>query len=109
SVSGRGTGGGAFRPWREGIAATAMPGVAVRGLATRAALAALLLARGWGRDTPAAVALAATHADAETWIGTLAELGAARIDAGERAGTLIVGDVVSLAAVSHDLAEVGHG
>src|SRR5262249_23087049 len=99
----------AYRPILDGIAANAMNVVVVMGLAQRAARAATVLARGRGWDAPAAIALAARHADAETWIGTLAELGAATIDAGDRAGTLIIGDVVSLAAVPAVLAEVGHG
>jgi len=70
------------------------------GLATRAQVAALLLARGWPARTPAAVVLDASHQSAASWTGTLAGLGACPLpdEQPESAGVLVIGEVVSLAA-----------
>jgi uroporphyrin-III C-methyltransferase/precorrin-2 dehydrogenase/sirohydrochlorin ferrochelatase len=74
--------------------------VVLMGLAARARLASFLLARGWPSSTPAAVCLAAASPRAFTWTGTLAELGAAPLPSALRdaPGTLVVGEVVTLAA-----------
>jgi uroporphyrin-III C-methyltransferase len=75
--------------------------VVLMGLGSRARLAARLLERGWSPNTPAAVLLSASTPTAETWIGTLSELAAGRAVAhaepGEVPGTLVIGEVVSLA------------
>ena len=68
------------------------------GLATRARLAALLLARGWAGATPAAIVLAAATADSHTWRGTLADLGNAPLPETEAPGLLVIGDVVQVSA-----------
>jgi uroporphyrin-III C-methyltransferase/precorrin-2 dehydrogenase/sirohydrochlorin ferrochelatase len=86
------------------ILAALPPGVAtvvvLMGLAARAPLAAFLLARAWSPTTPAAVCLAAASPRAFTWTGTLGELGAATLPAALRdaPGTIVIGEVVSLAA-----------
>ncbi len=71
--------------------------VVLMGLAQRAELARSLISRGWRGSTPAAVLLAASQPRAARWVGTLAEL-AAGVELEEAdPGTLVVGEVVSLA------------
>jgi len=74
--------------------------VVLMGLANRAQVAALLLARGWPARTPAAVVLDASHESAASWTGTLASLSGCALpdERPESAGVLVVGEVVSLAA-----------
>ena len=67
------------------------------GLGSRAAIAAALLARGWGAQTPAAVLLSAATPEAEAWRGTLAGLGRTEFDL-EKPGILVVGATVAVAA-----------
>jgi uroporphyrin-III C-methyltransferase / precorrin-2 dehydrogenase / sirohydrochlorin ferrochelatase len=88
----------AWRPALESLAPRAVTLVVLMGMRTRAAIAAALLARGWRGDVPAAICLAAGTAAASTWIGTLAELGSAPIEPGDAPGTIVIGDVVSVAA-----------
>jgi len=70
--------------------------VVLMGLASRAALAALLLSRGWAASTPAAISFAASTPDASSWVGRLDELGDVPLDA-DAPGTIVIGAVVSLA------------
>ncbi len=88
--------------------------IVLMGLSARAPLAAFLLARAWPPSTPAAVCLAAGSPRAFTWTGTLGALGATPLPAALRdaPGTLVIGEVVRLAAtlsrpaaVSEDAAE----
>ncbi len=74
--------------------------VVLMGLANRAQVAALLLARGWPARTPAAVVLDASHESAASWTGTLASLSVCALpdERPESAGVLVIGEVVSLAA-----------
>jgi siroheme synthase len=71
------------------------------GLASRARLSRLLLERGWPSSTPAAVLFAAGSDEAHTWRGTLDILDeAAPPDVlADAPGTIVIGDVVSLADV----------
>jgi uroporphyrin-III C-methyltransferase / precorrin-2 dehydrogenase / sirohydrochlorin ferrochelatase len=82
------------------VAPNSLTVVVLMGLATRAALASFLVARGWNPSTPVALLLAASTAAAETWTGTLAELADAPVLAADNdsPGTLVVGEVVSVAA-----------
>jgi uroporphyrin-III C-methyltransferase / precorrin-2 dehydrogenase / sirohydrochlorin ferrochelatase len=84
----------------DGLAPGAVTVVVLMGVAERAGIGARLLARGWAAETPAAVVLGASHANAFTWTGTLAELGSAALppDRAELPGTLVVGAVVARAA-----------
>jgi uroporphyrin-III C-methyltransferase / precorrin-2 dehydrogenase / sirohydrochlorin ferrochelatase len=95
----------AYRPILASIAPGSLTVVVLMGLASRAALAAFLLARGWPRDTPAAILLAASTPDAFSWVGSLDALGEAVLpdDTQDSPGTIVVGDVVSLAS---DIGEV---
>ncbi|HME90657.1 MAG TPA: uroporphyrinogen-III C-methyltransferase [Myxococcaceae bacterium] len=88
-----------YRPVLESLAPNAVTLVVLMGLSTRAKVSALLIDRGWRRDTPAAIALDASLPTATTWIGTLEQLGTARIPEQciDAPGALCVGDVVSLA------------
>ena len=69
------------------------------GLANRAAIASLLLARGWAGRTPAAIVLDASHVSAASWIGSLGSLRSCTLpqEHPESAGVLVIGEVVSLA------------
>ena len=87
----------AYRPILESIAPQSVTVVVLMGLATRADTASLLLARGWSAATPAAVLLGASTEAARTWIGTLSDLGQAALSTEGLPGTIVIGDVVSLA------------
>jgi uroporphyrin-III C-methyltransferase/precorrin-2 dehydrogenase/sirohydrochlorin ferrochelatase len=91
----------AWRPALDSLAPGALTVVVLMGLEHRAAIAAALVARGWSSATPAAVVWAASRAESAAWRGTLSTLAdphlfteAAPADA---PGTLVIGDVVSLA------------
>ncbi len=73
--------------------------VVLMGLATRAATSALLLARGWAPETPAAVLLSASTLDAHSWRGTLATLGACPLPPLHPGapGMLVIGVTVAVA------------
>lgn len=90
----------AYRPILESIAPNSLTLVVLMGLATRAALAELLLARGWRCHTPSAILLAASTPEAYTWTGPLDALGRVALPADRRdaPGTLVIGEVVSVAS-----------
>jgi uroporphyrin-III C-methyltransferase / precorrin-2 dehydrogenase / sirohydrochlorin ferrochelatase len=85
--------------------------VVLMGTAARADVAARLGDAGWPLSTPAAIVSNATLPDERVWSGTLGTLAAA--DVGTAPGTIVVGDVVALAAAPADTAavreEVCHG
>lgn len=85
-----------FGPIVDGIAPASMTVVVLMGVRTRAALAARLIARGWGATTPAAIIYGAAHPDSFTWIGTLATLGEADFVT-ELPAVIVVGECVTLA------------
>ena len=95
----------AYLPVLGSLAPQAATVVVLMGLATRARLAALLLSRGWARETPAAIVLAAATPHSHTWRGTLADLAKGDTEARLRAATmsparpglLVIGDVVRIA------------
>lgn len=86
-----------YAPILGSLAPGAATVVVLMGLATRAALASYLVARGWAASTPAAVVIGASQLGAASWIGTLATLGEAELPDGELPGLLVIGEVVSLA------------
>jgi len=89
----------------DGLAPGSLTLVVLMGLGTRAALADALLVRGWPASTPAAILFAAGTPAASQWIGTLAALGRAPLDASAGApGTIVIGEVVSLARTHEQLA-----
>lgn len=88
----------AYRPVLESMTPGAATVVVLMGLGRREAIASLLLDRGWDPGTPAAIILGASHSNAATWTGVLADLGTADLDLSSGApGILVVGQVVSLA------------
>jgi uroporphyrin-III C-methyltransferase/precorrin-2 dehydrogenase/sirohydrochlorin ferrochelatase len=90
----------AYAPVLAALPPNALTVVVLMGLATRRELAGLLLARGWRPSTPSALCLAAASELAFTWTGRLDELGDVEVPAAHAGapGTLVVGDVVALAA-----------
>lgn len=87
----------AYGPVVDGLPPGAATLVVLMGLATRAAVAARLLARGWDPGTPAAVLLGASTPGAAAWRGTLSALGAAALPGGpDLPGILVVGAVAAL-------------
>ena len=71
--------------------------VVLMGLGRSAAIACLLIDRGWARGTPSAVIVDASKAQQQVWRGTLDDLAAARADLGTGgAGTMVIGDVAAL-------------
>jgi uroporphyrin-III C-methyltransferase / precorrin-2 dehydrogenase / sirohydrochlorin ferrochelatase len=75
------------------VRANAVSVVIMMAIGARAELAERLMARGWGRDTPAAIVCAASTPEEWTWTGSLSELGAADVPSG-LAGVLVIGEVV---------------
>jgi uroporphyrin-III C-methyltransferase/precorrin-2 dehydrogenase/sirohydrochlorin ferrochelatase len=71
--------------------------VVMMGLARSAAIASLLIDRGWSRGTPAAVIVDGTRPEQQVWRGRLDELArdAVEISTGG-AGTIVIGDVVAV-------------
>jgi uroporphyrin-III C-methyltransferase / precorrin-2 dehydrogenase / sirohydrochlorin ferrochelatase len=90
----------AYAPVVDALPPNRVTVVVLMGLAAAGALASRLIARGWQRATPAAVLFAASTPDATTWRGPLADLAQAAADAPDGApGTIVIGEVVNLAAV----------
>ena len=88
-----------YAPAIDSLAPKGTTLVVLMGVNTRAQIAGRLVARGWSNATPVALLFAASTPDARTWIGTLGDLVAgAPLQLPETPGTLVVGDVVSLAA-----------
>ena len=81
--------------------------VILMGVGRAAALAERLLARGWTRETPAALVVGASTPQQQTWRGTLGDLsnGGARevIDGPGGPGTIVIGEVVSVEALCQPL------
>ncbi|HSZ83994.1 MAG TPA: uroporphyrinogen-III C-methyltransferase, partial [Polyangia bacterium] len=88
-----------YAPLLESFAPGSLTLVVMMGLRQRARVAALLVARGWDRATPAAIVVGAATPEAWRWTGTLEGLGAAEIPPASREapGLLVIGAVVRLA------------
>lgn len=86
-----------YEPVFDAVRPGTMTLVVMMGTIAQVDIASTLIARGWPATTPAAIVLAASRPDAETWTGTLASLqrGDGPADP-ERPGTLVIGDVVRL-------------
>lgn len=89
----------AFAPALGSLEPGAATIVVLMGLSTRAATAALLLSRGWGPGTPAAVLLSAATTEARSWRGDLATLGGCELPElyPELPGMLVIGATVAVA------------
>ena len=90
----------AYRPVLDSLAPGSLTVVILMGLASRASIAQLLIARGWPAATPAAICLAAATDRALTWIGALDGLGTAPLSGEdpEAPGTIVIGTVVKAGA-----------
>jgi uroporphyrin-III C-methyltransferase len=89
----------AYRPMLGAVRPHSLTLVVLMGIRERAGVAAYLLELGWRADTPAAIITGAATESMGTWLGPLEALGTARVDGrGEAPGTIVVGEVVSLAA-----------
>jgi uroporphyrin-III C-methyltransferase/precorrin-2 dehydrogenase/sirohydrochlorin ferrochelatase len=99
----------AWRPVLAGVAPRAQTIVVLMGLASRAAIAAFLVAGGWAGSTRAALLFAAGTPRAHAWTGRLDALGNAPIPEGleDAPGTIVIGDVVGLAAAVSASAAAG--
>src|SRR5919206_2486327 len=96
----------AYEPVLGSLAPGSLTLVILMGLANRGALAAALVERGWSPLTPAAVLVAAGTPSAFTWTGTLGGLAEAPVPGrGGAPGTIVVGDVVTLARPVEQLAD----
>ena len=79
--------------------------VVLMGVGRSAAIAGLLIARGWSRETPVAVIVDASRPQQQVWRGTIVELLADALPLrGAGAGTMVIGDVVAIG-----LKELGSG
>jgi uroporphyrin-III C-methyltransferase/precorrin-2 dehydrogenase/sirohydrochlorin ferrochelatase len=93
----------AYEPVFDSMRPGAMTLVLLMGVGARQPIASALLARGWPPATPAALVFGASHADGETWTGTLASLVEGEgPDHPEHPGTLVIGEVVHLRAALAD-------
>jgi len=82
------------------IAPRSLTIVVLMGIGPRASIAERLIARGWDRETPAAIVVGAATEGMWSWRGELSELGTIRLkpDAPrtDAPGTIVVGDVAGL-------------
>jgi uroporphyrin-III C-methyltransferase/precorrin-2 dehydrogenase/sirohydrochlorin ferrochelatase len=79
------------------LAPNALTVIVMMGLGRSAAIAGRLIDRGWARGTPAAVIVDAWSAEQQVWRGRLDRLAAGNVDVDRAgAGTIVIGDVVSL-------------
>ena len=89
----------AYRPLLGALRPHSLTLVVLMGLGERVGVATCLLELGWRPDTPSAIITGAATDSMETWIGRLDALGAAPVDRSSVApGTIVVGEVVSLAS-----------
>ena len=87
-----------YEPVLDAIAPGAMTLVFLMSIRQQREIARGLIARGWRPSTPAAVLMSASRDDAEEWIGSLALLthrSPAEAQT-EKAGLIVVGDVVAV-------------
>ena len=89
-----------FRPVARSLSPNELTVVVLMGMRARARIAATLLRAGWRADTPAAIVQAASQPGMQRWIGRLEALGDAPLDGGDAPGTIVIGDVVGLGALT---------
>jgi len=90
---------GELPPVLESVAPGSATLVVLMGVTTRARLADGLLRRGWSPRTPTALVWGAGRPEQQSWRGALGNLGHAEPPGGgEPPGTIVIGDVVDLAA-----------
>jgi uroporphyrin-III C-methyltransferase/precorrin-2 dehydrogenase/sirohydrochlorin ferrochelatase len=93
----------AWRPVLRALPPKSATVVVLMGLASRGDIARVLLAHGWSAQTPAAVLLSASTEEAQTWRGTLGELGGGEFDP-RKPGVIVIGATVEVAAQLEQLA-----
>jgi uroporphyrin-III C-methyltransferase/precorrin-2 dehydrogenase/sirohydrochlorin ferrochelatase len=93
-----------YGPILDGLSPGSLSVVVLMGLGERGRIAARLLARGWPAQTPAAIVLGASTAEAFTWRGLLGGLGEAALPLGRShlPGTIVIGAVAALSLASLD-------
>ena len=93
-----------YGPILDGLSPGSLSVVVLMGLGERGRIAERLLARGWSSQTPAAIVLGASTAEAFTWRGLLGELGEASPppDRSHLPGTIVIGAVAALSLASLD-------
>jgi uroporphyrin-III C-methyltransferase/precorrin-2 dehydrogenase/sirohydrochlorin ferrochelatase len=93
-----------YGPILDGLSPGSLSVVVLMGLGERGRVAARLMARGWTAQTPAAIVLGASGAEAFTWRGLLGELGEASLPPGRShlPGTIVIGAVAALSLASLD-------
>jgi uroporphyrin-III C-methyltransferase/precorrin-2 dehydrogenase/sirohydrochlorin ferrochelatase len=75
--------------------------VVLMGLGRRAALAAVMIGRGWRGETPAAIVADASRPGQQVWRGTLEDLAADRAHvAGDGPALLVIGEVAAFALMA---------
>ena len=98
----------AFASTIDGLAPNRLTIVVLMGLARSAAIASWLIDRGWSRGTPAAVIVDAWSPDQQVWRGRLDELAVESLDLDRAgAGTIVVGDVVTVGRQVGQVGRVG--
>ena len=78
------------------IAPRSLTIVVLMGLGVRARIVERLIARGWDRDTPAAIVMGAATPSMHTWRGTLWDAAEADLPPTTAPGTFVIGDVAAL-------------
>jgi uroporphyrin-III C-methyltransferase/precorrin-2 dehydrogenase/sirohydrochlorin ferrochelatase len=86
-----------YRPLLEALAPNSVTLVVLMGVANRGGLAEFLIRCGWRAETPAALIFGASTAESTTWVSSLEELDQIPVPPANPPGTLVIGDVVSLA------------
>lgn len=87
----------AYRSLLAGTVPNSVTVVVLMGMSHRGALAELLMDHGWRTDTPAALVLGAATLESSTLVSRLDEVGRVPLPPTNAPGTLVIGDVVSLA------------
>lgn len=90
----------AYGPVLRSLSPGAATLVILMGIATREETSALLLARGWPAQTPAAVLFDASRPEAFAWRGTLGTIASA--PATEAPGVIVIGATVAIADQLHN-------
>ena len=85
-----------YEPVLDGLAPGTTTLVFLMSIGRQREIARALITRGWRASTPAAVLLSASRDDAEEWFGSLALLAGRSAADAEKAGLIVVGDVVTV-------------
>jgi siroheme synthase len=85
----------------SGLTPSGVTVVIPMGLRRRAALAGVLLARGWAAATPAAIVAEASLPTQQVWRGSLDDLASGRATlSADGPATIVIGDVAALSCVA---------